>query len=480
MLFSSYVFVLLFLPAVLLLFYGSARLWGATAARYVLIGASLFFYAWWNPVYIWLMLASVLFNFSCAQFLQKLEISGQAAVKKYVLQCGIAANVLFLAWFKYADFFITNVNVVAASDFPLLNLVLPLAISFFTLMQIAFLVDVYEGTTEEKSFASYLWFVVFFPHLIAGPIVTHRELAPQFRSKRFACFEDKTFAYGVFVFAVGLFKKVVIADSISPLADAGFANVHALGLLDAWYATTAYTLQAYFDFSGYSDMAVGLGLLFGITLPINFKSPYKATSIIGFWQSWHISLTDFINAYLYMPLIRLKNHFSFYYSLWVTLIVMSIVGLWHGASWTFVCWGALHGIALGVNHLWRRTEIKMPAWSGWALTMLWWHLTLVMFRSDTFSDAMAMYQALLGEAKPLSRLLYDAMPAWKVLSIDVVTGLLALGFGVLLASCVWLRNPHDHLALFKPSFRYLAITLVCLLSSVLLMGHVAEFIYFQF
>lgn len=479
MLFSSYVFVLLFLPIALLGFYGSSAWRGAAAARLWLIAISLTFFSWWNPVYVFLLLGSIGFNFICAQMMQE-KFQHRGIAKKRVLQIGLVINLLFLGYFKYADFFIANVNNMAATDFPLLNILLPLAISFFTLQQIAFLVDIYEGMTEEKSFLNYLWFVAFFPQLIAGPIVTHREAMPQFCRVDFGRFNDRQFAYGAFVFAIGLFKKVVIADTISPLAEAGFANVNTLGVLDAWTATSAYTLQAYFDFSGYSDMAVGLGLLFGITLPINFKSPYKATSIIGFWQRWHVSLTDFINAYLYMPLIRLKDHFSFYYSLVVTLIVMSIVGLWHGASWTFVCWGMLHGVALGINHLWRRTEINMPAWAGWLLTILWWHLTLIMFRSANFQDAMAMYQALLGESKPLSRFLYDAMPAWKILPMDVFSVFIAVVFALLLASCVWLRNPHDHQGLFKPSFRYLIITLGCLLSSLLLMGHVAEFIYFQF
>jgi len=479
MLFSSYVFVLLFLPLALLGFYGLSAWRGASAARLWLVISSLGFFSWWNPVYVILLLGSVIFNFSCAQGMQN-RTQRRPLFKKRILQLGIIGNLVFLGYFKYANFFIANVNVVAATDFPLLNIVLPLAISFFTLQQIAFLVDIYEGMTEERSFLNYLWFVVFFPQLIAGPIVTHRDAVPQFCRVDFGRFNDRQFAYGLFVFSIGLFKKVVIADSISPLADAGFSNVNALGTLDAWYVTTAYTLQAYFDFSGYSDMAVGLGLLFGITLPINFKSPYKATSIIAFWQRWHISLTDFINAYLYMPLIRLKNSFSFYYSLLVTLVVMSIVGLWHGASWTFVCWGALHGMALGVNHLWRRTEIRMPAWSGWVLTILWWHLTLVMFRSATFSDAIVIYQALLGDVKPLSKFLYDAMPAWKILPMDIFSIFVAVIFALLLAACAVLKNPHDHLALFKPSFRYLAMTAVCFFGSLLLMGHVAEFIYFQF
>jgi alginate O-acetyltransferase complex protein AlgI len=479
MLFSSYAFVLLFLPCVLLGFYGLSAWRGASAARLWLVVSSLGFFSWWNPVYVLLLLGSILFNFYCAQGMQK-QFCHRPLLKKRLLQCGIMGNVIFLGYFKYANFFIANVNMVAATDFPLLNIMLPLAISFFTLQQIAFLVDVYEGMTEEKSFFNYMWFVVFFPQLIAGPIVTHRDAMPQFCRQDFGRFNDRQFAYGLFVFSIGLFKKVVIADSIAPLADAGFANVNALGMLDAWYATTAYTLQAYFDFSGYSDMAVGLGLLFGIALPINFKSPYKATSIIAFWQRWHISLTDFINAYLYMPLMRMKNTFSFNYSLLVTLIVMSIVGLWHGASWTFVGWGVLHGVALGINHLWRRTEIKMPAWCGWALTILWWHLTLVMFRSESFADALAMYQALLGDMKPLSKFLYDAMPAWKVLPIDVFSIFVAVVFVVLIAACAVLKNPHDHRDLFKPSFRYLLVTVVSLVGSLLLMGHVAEFIYFQF
>lgn len=476
MLFNSYVFVLMFLPLALLLFYVAGHRFGAEAARRVLLLVSLAFFAWWNPAYLVLLAGSVTFNFCNARLIRNYRQHGQG-----LLTLGILANLALLGYFKYADFFISNINWFAGTDFPLLHILLPLAISFFTLQQIAFLVDVYEGLSEERSFRHYFWFVAFFPQLIAGPIVHHREMMPQFLRDDICRFNERRFAFGLFVFAIGLFKKTVIADSLADIVSTGFDSNTPINMAEAWIASVAYTVQAYFDFSGYSDMAVGLGLLFNLRLPVNFNSPYRARSIIEFWQRWHITLTDFINAYVYMPLMRLHGSFSFYYSLGVTVVVMAIVGLWHGASWNFIFFGLLHGFALVVNHLWRRTGYTLPAIAGWMLVLFWWNLTLVVFRSANIDAAGKMFHAMLfgapeypGKAMRSAVSLFDHVPD-SLFAIGVVAF-----FWVVFFCCVKLKNPHEHETIFRPSLRYLLITLFCLFSSLLLMNHVTEFIYFQF
>ena len=476
MLFNSYVFVLLFLPITLAGFYLASRYVGYRGARFWLISASLVFYAWWNPIYTWLLLGSVATNFGFGQLLQKKSIHH----KKYLI-IGITANLLLLGYFKYVDFFVANINTLAATNFPLLNVILPLGISFFTLQQMAFLFDTYEGLTEEKSFVDYVLFATFFPLLLSGPIVHHRDVLPQFHKPDAGFFDDSRFAFGLFVFAVGLFKKTVIADSLVGVVSAGFDGHGVLTATDAWISSLAYLLQVYFDFSGYSDMAVGLGLLLNIRLPINFNSPYKATSIIQFWQRWHITLTDFINAYIYMPLMRVRESFSFYYSLCVTVIAMTVVGLWHGASWNYVLFGLLHGLALVVNHLWRRFGFKFHKALGWLLTIFWWHFTLIVFRSSSIDVSLRMLQAMYaGSIEWIGRDIYQKLPLLEFVPVEPLTFVVFILFGFLLACCVRWKNPHEHSDIFAVNTRYFMITLGCLLTSILLMNHVTEFIYFQF
>lgn len=476
MLFNSYVFVLLFLPITVLGFYLLSSYAGYRGARLWLLVAALVFYGWWNPVYIWLLLASVTVNFGFGQLLLK-----KSARQKQYLLLGICANLFFLGYFKYANFFIANINAVAATDFPALDIILPLGISFFTLQQMAFLFDTYEGLTEEKSFLDYMLFTTFFPLLLSGPIVHHRDVLPQFQKADAGIFNDQRFAFALFVFAIGLFKKTVIADGLSATVAAGFDSQAALTATDAWITSFAYLLQVYFDFSGYSDMAVGIGLLLNIQLPINFKSPYKATSIIQFWQRWHITLTDFINTYVYMPLIRAHTSFSFYYSLWVTVIAMAVVGFWHGASWNYVLFGVLQGLALVVNHLWRRYGFKISNAMGWLLTILWWHYTLVIFRATSMDSSWRMLKALYsGPLDWIGKDIYITLPAQQFIPVELLTFVVFILFGALLACCVFLKNPHEHSETFAVNARYFLITLGCLLASLLLMNHVTEFIYFQF
>jgi D-alanyl-lipoteichoic acid acyltransferase DltB (MBOAT superfamily) len=416
MLFNSYGFIFLFLPAALLGFFQLARLDHRYAAAWLAL-ASLIFYGYWNPAYVGLLLGSVIFNYVCGIWIAKTGRHGNT-VRKKLLIFSIVANLSLLGYYKYAHFFLDNVNSLTGSDFSLGTIILPLGISFFTFTQIAFLIDTYQGKVKEYNFVHYLLFVTYFPHLIAGPILHHKEMMPQFSHASTYRFNYENFAVGLTIFIIGLFKKVIIADGIAqyvgPIFDAPGAGVH-LTFIEAWGGALSYAFQLYFDFSGYSDMAIGLSRLFGVTLPLNFHSPYKAINIIDFWQRWHMTLTRYIKDYLYTPITLACTRIGFgkpaavevLYSLVIpTISIFLVLGLWHGANWTFVVFGAMHGVMIVVNHLWRmrpflKHDKKKPPslfarMSGWALTFAGVNIAFVMFRADNFAVAASFYQSMLG------------------------------------------------------------------------------------
>ncbi|MDH5777937.1 MAG: MBOAT family protein, partial [Gammaproteobacteria bacterium] len=353
MLFNSYEFILVFLPAVLWAYYQLGKTAIPQLSIALLIGASLFFYAWWNPAYLTLLVASMLINYAFGIALSRKP-------KRLYLTLGVTINLVALGYYKYSNFFIDNLNVIANTNFHLEQVILPLAISFFTFQQIAFLVDAYKNEAHEYQFLDYCLFVSFFPQLIAGPIVHHKEMMPQFQSFPAKNINYENLSTGLAIFIIGLAKKVLIADNLAPYANETFAaagNGVSLSFLEAWKGAFAYTFQLYFDFSGYSDMAIGLALMFGIRLPINFNSPYKATNIIEFWRCWHMTLSRFLRDYIYFPLGGNRHgQIRRYTNL---LITMLLGGLWHGAAWTFVFWGFLHGIFLAVNHAWHAIQRKI-------------------------------------------------------------------------------------------------------------------------
>lgn len=327
--------------------------------------------------------------------------------KKPLLIFGIAVNIALIAYFKYANFFVDNFNQIIGSNLKLETIALPLAISFFTFVQITYLVDAYRGETKEDSFFNYCLFVTFFPHLIAGPIVHHKDLMPQFADKSIYRFKGEYLAVGLTIFFMGLFKKVVFADRIAVYAASVF-NVADRGIpltfFEAWAGVLAYTLQLYFDFSGYSDMAIGSAYLFGIKLPLNFDSPYKATNIIDFWRRWHITLSNFLRDYLYIPLGgNRQGNLRRYLNLMITML---LGGLWHGAGWTFVLWGGLHGVYLVINHQWRSFRRWLghdPKKSHWLTQGISWFVTFlavvvswVFFRAKTLDAATAILGAMMG------------------------------------------------------------------------------------
>lgn len=397
MLFNSFSFLFLFLPLCAAGFFLLARRSHVMAAGW-LACASLLFYGWWSPEYLPLLLGSIGFNYAAGWRIGHAE----GPARKRWLAGAIAADLALLAYFKYADFFISSLNQVAQADLPALNVILPVGISFFTFTQIAFLVDTYQGKVQEYRFVHYLLFVTYFPHLIAGPVLHHKEMMPQFEQGSTYRLSAANLAVGLAIFAIGLGKKVLIADNLAPHASFFFDQAPTPSLLSAWGGVMAYAFQLYFDFSGYSDMAIGLSRIFGIRLPLNFNSPYKAASIIEFWRRWHMTLSRFLRDYLYIALGGNRHGPARRYANLVATMVLG--GLWHGAGWNFVIWGALHGAYLMINHAWAAlaARLRFPsqarAWTVFsiALTFAAVCFAWVFFRASDFARASAIVQAMAG------------------------------------------------------------------------------------
>lgn len=486
MLFHSLEFIFLFLPAVFTGYYFLLNKRLIEPAKGWLVAASLFFYAWWNPVYLPLIVISVDVNF----WIGRLLLQG-AKNRKHILFTGIALNLIGLGYFKYWDFFIGTVNHLAKGNLPLLNLVLPLAISFFTFQQISFLVDVYKGKTRENNLLDYALFVTFFPQLIAGPIVHHREIIPQFHRVRNYVMNYKNITLGILLFFMGLFKKAVLADTLAPVANEGFDAAESLTFVEAWVTSLSYTMQIYFDFSGYTDMALGIALLFNIKLPENFRSPYKAKSIQEFWRRWHITLSRFLTDYIYIPLGGSRKGKA--RILINIMLVFLISGLWHGAGWLFVFWGFLHGAAMVVNRIWSETKIKLPGFLAWFITINFINIAWVFFRAETWGDAWKVLKGMAGlsgfemfdwlQSSPLGFLAglgvkFSELP----IELDPDEPVTLIFFAGLLAA-LFMKNSLEISERFTPR-KNISLLIVALMSvSLLYMLYFtvkSEFIYFNF
>jgi D-alanyl-lipoteichoic acid acyltransferase DltB (MBOAT superfamily) len=407
MLFNSYVFLLAFLPVALAGYALLSRVAPRRVALGFLAACSLFYYGYWAPRYLLLIAASIVGNYLIGRQLTRM---GPGRRRGLTLTLSVAANLALLGYFKYAGFAVETANVLSGAAFVVPEIVLPIGISFFTFQQIAFLVDTSRGITGEQDFVDYCLFVTFFPQLIAGPIVHHAEMMPQFLQRGQYRANRADLSVGLTVFAIGLCKKVIIADTMATVASPTFAAVlagHQPTFGAAWVAVLSYAFQIYFDFSGYSDMALGLGRCFGITLPLNFDAPYRAASIIDFWRRWHMTLSRFLRDYLYIPLGgsrrgRGRRHVNLF-------LTMLLGGLWHGAGWTFVLWGGLHGLYLGVNHGWRAL-CERHGWQAPAnralrgalhagsvlLTFLAVCMAWVLFKAESVSAAGRFYAAMAG------------------------------------------------------------------------------------
>ena len=398
MLFNSFPFIFAFLP-ITLIGYELLRRYGPPRATHVwLIVMSCVFYAYWNAAFLALLFVSIVVNFAIGRQLQRRAADG--APSRPLLVVGLVWNLTLLGYFKYANFFIDNIDTVFGAHLEFARIVLPIGISFFTFQKVAFLVDSYSNEVERHDFVDFCLFVMFFPQLIAGPIVHFKEVIPQFRSAVRPESVDR-YALGITVFAIGLAKKVIIADTFAVDASAVY-EAAAHGALpafgDAWLGTVAYALQIYFDFSGYSDMAIGLAWMFGIRLPINFASPYKSQSIAEFWQRWHITLSRFLRDYLYIPLGgNRRGHARQRVNLMLTML---LGGLWHGAAWTFVLWGALHGAMLVVHRAWEQSTFgarhALPPLVARTVTLVCVVLAWVPFRAADFATTLTLYRGLVG------------------------------------------------------------------------------------
>lgn len=521
MLFNSYTFLLLFLPAVLGGYFLLGRRHQLAAALFLAV-ASLFFYGWWNPKYVPMLLISVIVNYSAGISAARALARGSRGTAKFAVVAGIAFDLLLLGYYKYANFFVNNLDVLTGTHWMIGNIILPLGISFFTFTQIAFLADTYKGLAREYNFVYYTLFVTYFPHLIAGPILHHKEMMPQFAVAANYRPHATHFAVGFTIFFIGLFKKVCIADNIAiyvaPVFDA-VARGEGVTFFDAWGGALSYTLQLYFDFSGYSDMAIGLSRLFGVTLPVNFNSPYKATNITEFWRRWHMTLSRFLRDYLYIPLGG-NRHGSLrrYGNL---LITMLLGGLWHGAGWTFVVWGGLHGAYLVVNHAWQaladrwRHDRPRPSRAAETLSLIVTFAGVVVgwvfFRAKSLDGAVLQLHAMAG----LGGIVLPHGLA-KMLPVHLIATMNAMGlrFGSIgqyfqwpsqafwiaapLAGCWLLPNTQQILAAYRPvleavqafpgrisvkwapTLRWAVVVAMMAIASLLSMNRVSEFLYFQF
>lgn len=514
MLFNSYGFIFVYLPITLLAFFALGRHSPRLAALWLTL-ASFVFYGCWNPAYVLLLAASIGFNYSIGLHLSSDFEHGRIQRKARILFLGVAANLVLLAYYKYTNFFIVSLNEVLGTGFSLEKIILPIGISFFTFTQIAFLVDVSRGYAREFNFVHYCLFVTYFPHLIAGPVLHHKEMMPQFAKPETYRLNHEDFAIGLTLFCFGLFKKLLLADNISGYATPVFeAASRGVGLtfLEAWGGALSYALQLYFDFSGYTDMAIGLSRMIGVRLPVNFNSPYQSVNIIEFWRRWHMSLSRFLRDYLYIPLGgnrkgKLRRHANL-------LITMLLGGLWHGANWTFLVWGGLHGIYLVINHAWQGLRGRFgfdPTGGSMAyralsrcLTFLAVVVAWVFFRADTVGTGFNIIKAMAGSnglALPM-KWVDGSEPnvfiQWlldKGIKTTDNYALFAAGeelrlLAVLLLICWCLPNSVAIFGLdrqdirpfwrWKPTAAWAFLTIIMAFISMLSISNPSEFIYFQF
>lgn len=401
MLFNSYVFIFAFLPITLFGYWACGHIRRELALVWLTV-CSLFFYAWWDPSNLLILLTSMVCNFQLAKVIGRQE---SPTARRFVLTIGIVANLAALCWYKYSFFIGQNIEAVFGKDFGFIEVALPLGISFFTFTQIAYLVDVYRRVAQEYNPVHYGLFVTYFPHLIAGPILHHKEMMPQFEQQPALRPHAGLIAAGLALFSIGLFKKVVIADNLGAFANPAFLAAeqgYQFTFVEAWTAAICFSLQLYFDFSGYADMACGLANMIGIRLPANFNSPYKATSIIDFWRRWHMTLSRFLRDYIYIPMGGNRNgKIRRYINLFLTML---IGGIWHGAGWTFVFWGVLHGTYLAINHAWREFNIRYAMFNNKSILYRIFAISLthiavivawVFFRAESFDGAWQIIDGLL-------------------------------------------------------------------------------------
>lgn len=492
MLFNSYSFLFIFLPITLVLFIVLQTCFKSINTITYLFAASIIFYGYWNLSYLPLLLSSILFNFCISQLMNR--------ANKFFYFAGLLGNLAILIYFKYSLFLISNVSFLFNHPITLLDGDLPLGISFFTFTQIAYLTDCYRKKIHPPVFSNYGLFVTFFPHLMAGPILHHQEIMPQFEQKKLLSWENVSI--GLTIFSIGLFKKTIIADSLAPFANTMFAAAAngPVTTVEAWSGTLAYTFQLYFDFSGYSDMAIGLARIFGIIFPLNFNSPYKANNIISFWRRWHMTLSRFLRDYVYIPLGgNRKGNTSRYINLMLTML---IGGIWHGAAWTFIVWGILHGLYLTINHLWLSFKkqylssiLNFNAYINTVIarsvTFLAVAIAWVFFRAESFNTSTHILKSLFSSHVSLTSQLYAPAALNTLFELLLIAGLIVFiapntqqilhKYTPALETYPGEIEPYRYRLLqWSPNVFTAALCAIMTLFSLLAFGHISEFLYYKF
>lgn len=487
MLFNSYIFLFLFFPLTLIGYYGLNHAGRHKAALAFLTGMSMWFYGYNNIHYLYLLIFSILINFSISYIMNHKE---SHPVRLAFLWLGILINIGILFYFKYFDFFIENFNGAFRTNLPLLHLVLPLGISFYTFQQLSYVIDSYRGECGGYSFLEYAAYVSFFPQLIAGPIVYHSELIPQFRDKRNWKPDYDNLSKGLYAFALGLAKKVLVADTFSKVVGIGYGSITELNSSSVLLVMVCYSLQIYFDFSGYCDMAYGMGYMLGLKLPVNFNSPYKADSISAFWDRWHMTLTRFFTKYIYIPLGgsrrgKIRTCVN-------VLAVFLVSGLWHGANWTFILWGAMHGVVSVLERLVSISALKIPKFIKIGITFLLVTFAWSLFRAASISDALLLWNQLFhggfgGIYQPITDSFQDLIEIsflyraglGGVISrfpfLPVVTFTAAS-----LTACFTMRNTQEKTAGLKLTNRTLLTVAGVMFWSIISLSEISEFLYFNF
>ena len=463
MTFNSFAFLVVFLPLAVAGYFLVGRRW----SKAWLLLASLVFYSGGRLQDLPVLLGSVAVNCLVAPKLVR---------RGWLLFGAVSANVLFLCYFKYAAFFVETFNQLTGATVGVPHAAFPLGISFFTIIQIMFLVDRYEGLVEECHWLDYLVFAGFFPYVSMGPIVRWKQVVPQLNDPKGWRLNPDNVARGLFILVIGLFKKVVLADSFFLWADAGFSYAHPLSLVGGWIAALAFTFQLYFDFSGYTDMAIGAALMFNINLPQNFNAPFRAQSISDFWRRWHMTLTNFFTTYLYTPMIRSMKKVTFAKAMLATLATMVIIGFWHGANWTFVIFGALHGVALVLNQCWKKLKWPMPAPLGWFLTFTFVVAALVFFRSADVAQATRILASMFS----LRGGLFSYEPWTGIGRVDQLLGVGWMLFGI--ATQIRGSSSLELQRRFQPSWATVAVSVaLAVVSFVYVNGVVSRsFLYRDF
>lgn len=489
MFFNSYIFIFAFLPIAIAGYFALHKLKKHTLAKVFLCIMSLVFYAYYNVYYVGIIIISILLNYFGVKLLRK----KQGKAKKIILIILIIANVGILIYYKYFNFILHTINSLFNTSFNVLNILLPLGISFFTFQQLAYIIDNYKNDNEiQYKFIDYIVFVTYFPKIIQGPIALHNEIIPQLQDEKNYRLSYENIAKGIVAFILGLAKKVLIADLFGKVANIGFGDVSELNTITALITMFSYTVQIYFDFSGYSDMAIGISLLFNIKLPMNFNSPYKATTISDFWKRWHMTLTRFFTQYIYIPLGgSRKGSLRTYINV---LIIFLISGIWHGANYTFIVWGIMHGVAMVINRIFKEKINKRNSILNWLITFIFINLTWVMFRADSISEAILFYRNLLSFDFGNTTSLTSIIGVFQTIEITTIGNILPilksidnsyhvviqLFIIITLFAMLGMKNTNERIEKLKPTKKLATVIVVLFIFSIMSMSQVTTFLYVNF